>query len=64
MTETEAISGLNADKAESNSLATAVGDAFDEFDAADADLINAVAGVTAAMASLESNVNYAKDKYL
>lgn len=64
MTETEAINGLNADKAESNSLATAVGGAFDGFDAADAELADAVSAVGAALASLESNVNYAKGKYL
>ena len=64
MTESEAINGLNADKAESNTLANTVTAAFDGFDAADAELTNAVADVTAALASLESNVNYAKGKYL
>lgn len=64
MTETEAITGINADKAESIALATAVTADFTGFDAADTELANAVSGVAAALASLESNVNYAIEKYL
>ena len=58
MTENEAINDLNAASAESDALASTVTAAFADFNAADVELTKAVDGVTEALASLESNINY------
>lgn len=64
MTENDAITGINADKAQSVALATTVAADFASFDQADVELSTAVSAAATALASLESNVTYAIEKFL
>lgn len=64
MTESEAITGITDDAAEAVSLKNSITPAFGEYDDAKAVLLAAVASVGARINEMESNVNYAIEKFL